>query len=197
MHPILNHNLYFVREKVGFFKASNSYDILDPNTQQIIMTCNEENLGWFTKMLRFTKDYKTMTPFDVMVRGADGSPVVNVKRGWTFFVSKVDVMDENNQRVGGFKQKWFSLGGAFTVLDANDQPLCTLQGKWTGWEFTFKQGEQEYAKVTKKWAGLGKELFTSADNYILEINQGVPQNHPLRILIMAAVMCIDLVLKER
>lgn len=197
MHPVLNHNLYFVREKVGFFKASNSYDILDPNTQQVIMTCNEENLGGFVKFLRFLKDYKTMTPFDVMVRAADGSPVVNVKRGWTFFISKVDVFDENRQVVGGFKQKWFSLGGAFEVLDSAGQPLCSLQGKWTGWEFTFKQGEQEYAKVTKKWAGLGKELFTSADNYILEISPIVPPNHPLRILIIAAVMCIDLVLKER
>jgi uncharacterized protein YxjI len=55
---------------------------------------------------------------------------------------------------------------------------------------------KEFATVTKKWSGLGKELFTSADNYILQINNEVPAEHPLRLLIMAAVMCIDLVLKE-
>ena len=42
----------------------------------------------------------------------------------------------------------------------------------------------------------GKELFTSADNYILEISPQVPAGNPLRQLIMAAVMCIDMVLKE-
>jgi hypothetical protein len=50
--------------------------------------------------------------------------------------------------------------------------------------------------VTKKWAGLGKELFTSADNYILSIAPDVPPDNPIRGLIFGAVMCIDLVLKE-
>lgn len=52
------------------------------------------------------------------------------------------------------------------------------------------------AQVTKKWAGLGKELFTSADNYALEISDSVPKNDSVRPLILAAVMCIDMVLKE-
>ena len=50
--------------------------------------------------------------------------------------------------------------------------------------------------MTKKWAGLGKEMFTSADNYILEIAESVPADSRLRILILAAVLCIDMVLKE-
>jgi uncharacterized protein YxjI len=82
------------------------------------------------------------------------------------------------------------------VLAANEQVLCTLKGKWTGWDFRFMAGEQELAHVSKKWAGLGRELFTSADNYILQISDQVPASHPVRQLIMAAVMCIDMVLKE-
>jgi hypothetical protein len=39
-------------------------------------------------------------------------------------------------------------------------------------------------------------LFTSADNYILEIAEDLPGDHPIRLLILAAVMCIDMVLKE-
>ena len=50
--------------------------------------------------------------------------------------------------------------------------------------------------MTKKWAGLGKELFTSADNYILQISPQVPPGDTVRKLILAAVMCIDMVLKE-
>ena len=57
-------------------------------------------------------------------------------------------------------------------------------------------GNSELAHVTKKWSGLGKEMFTSADNYVLEISEEVPADNPVRGLIMAAVMCIDLVLKE-
>jgi uncharacterized protein YxjI len=195
MHPVLNRNLFFVKEHAGIFKASNSYDVLDPNSQEIILNCREERLGFFTKILRFTK-YKRMTPFEVIIRTPDGQPVLCVKRGVNLFLSKVDVLDENGQRIGGFKQKLFSIGGAFQVLGANDEPLCELRGKILGWDFTFKAGDQELGKVSKKWAGLGKELFTSADNYMLEINPTVPPDHTVRQMIVAAVMCIDLVLKE-
>ena len=195
MNEMLARNIYFVKEHVGIFKAANNYDIHDPGTGQIIMECREEHLGFFTKMLRFT-DWKRMTPFDVQIRTPDGSQVVRVKRGVSIFLSKVEVLDANNQYIGGFKQKFFSIGGAFTVLDANEQPVCELKGKWTGWDFRFLSGEVELAHVTKKWAGLGKEMFTSADNYVLEISESVPADSVARQLILAAVMCIDMVLKE-
>ncbi|MBN1489547.1 MAG: RNAase, partial [Phycisphaerae bacterium] len=54
----------------------------------------------------------------------------------------------------------------------------------------------EFAHVTKKWSGLGKEFFTSADNYVLEISDAVEPDNTIRLLILAAVMCIDMVLKE-
>jgi uncharacterized protein YxjI len=195
MHPVLNRNLYFVKEHVGFFKAANNYDILDPETSEIILNCREEKLGFFTKMLRFT-DYKRYTPFDVQIRTPTGEPVVSVRRGVTLFLSKVNVFDENEKRLGGFKQKLFSIGGAFKVLGADDQQLCELKGKWTSWEFRFLAGDNELARVSKKWAGLGRHLFTSADNYMLEISNEVPPDHPVRQLILAAVMCIDMVLHE-
>lgn len=195
MSELLNKNLFLVKEHVGVFKAANNFDIYDPETNEIILECREEQLGFFTKLLRFT-DYKRMTPFDVEIKTTDGKQVVRIKRGVSFFLSKVDVLDEKDQKIGGFKQKFFSIGGAFSVLDKDDNPVCQLKGKWTGWDFRFMDGEREFAHVTKKWAGLGKELFTSADNYVLEISETVPQNHVARQLIMAAVMCIDMVLKE-
>ncbi|MCA9268861.1 MAG: oxidoreductase, partial [Planctomycetales bacterium] len=139
---------------------------------------------------------KRMTPFHVEIKTPSGEPVVEVKRGISIFLSNVDVLDEHSQRIGGFKQKFFSIGGAFSVLDANDQPLCNLKGKWTSWDFRFMAGDNELARVTKKWAGVGKELFTSADNYVLQISEQVPADNPVRQLILGAVMCIDMVLKE-
>ena len=39
-------------------------------------------------------------------------------------------------------------------------------------------------------------MFTSADNYILQISGAVPPDSYIRQLILAAVLCINLVLKE-
>ena len=195
MHAVLRNNLFFVKEQVGMFKAANNFDIFDPNTNQQIIECREPNLGLITKIFRFT-DFKRMTPFHVEGRTPDGQMVLTVKRGFSLFLSKVEVQDENGKAVGSFKQKFFSIGGKFDVLDAQENVVCTLKGKWTSWDFRFMQGEKELASVSKKWAGLGKELFTSADNYMLTINESVAATSPSRILILAAVMCIDMVLKE-
>jgi uncharacterized protein YxjI len=195
MHEVLNRNLFLVKEHVGLFKAANNFDVYCPESGEMLMECREERLGFFTKLLRFT-DYKRMTPFDIQIRTPSGEQVVRVKRGISIFLSKVDVLDGNDQRIGGFKQKFFSIGGKFDVLDQNDQPVCTLKGKWTGWNFRFERDGVEFAQVAKKWAGIGKEMFTSADNYVLSISDTVPEGSAIRQLILAAVMCIDMVLKE-
>lgn len=195
MHSILKQNLLFIKEHVGMFKAANNFDIFNPETKELVMTCREDKLGFFTKLFRFT-DYKRMTPFHVEIKTPDGAPVLSVKRGVSFFLSKVDVLDENNFLVGRFKQKFFTIGGKFDVLDSQDNVICTLKGKWTSWDFRFMQGDSEMAHVSKKWAGIGRELFTTADNYMLSINDTVKKDDNARILIVAAVMCIDMVLKE-
>ena len=196
MHPTLNKNLFFVKEHVKIFKAANSFDVFDPETSELILQCREENLGFFTKMFRFI-DYKRTTPFEIDIKTPKGETILTVKRGVSFFLSSVEVLDERKQLIGMFKQKFLSIGGKFEVLDASERPLCILKGKWTSWDFKFVSNDgKEFATVTKKWNGLGKELFTSADNYILQISSQVPADNPLRMLIMAAVMCIDLVLKE-
>jgi len=195
MHAVLRKSLFFVKEHVALFKAANNYDIFNPETNAIVMECREPNLGFLTKLLRFS-DYKRMTPFQVEVRTPAGQKVLTVKRGISLVLSKVEVLDENDRSVGFFKQKLFSIGGRFDVLDTQDRVVCTLQGTWTSWDFRFMQGDRELASVSKKWAGLGKELFTSADNYMLSIDGAVAADDPARILIVAAVMCIDRVLKE-
>lgn len=196
MNPVLNKNLFLVKEHVAMFKAANSFDIFDAESNDIIMNCREENLGFFTKIFRFT-DYKRMTPFNIDIKTPSGQKILTVRRGVSFFLSKVEVLDENGMLIGKFKQKFLSIGGKFEVFDASDRALCMLKGKWTSWDFKFvSHDNKEFATVTKKWAGFGKEFFTSADNYVLQINNEVPENHPLRQLILAAVMCIDLVLKE-
>lgn len=194
MNPIFIQNVFLVKEQVGMFKASNNFDIFNPENNELVLTCREPNLGFFTKLFRFT-DYKRMTPFDIEIRTAAGELVVQIKRGVTIFRSDIDVFDGGGRKIGVFKQQFLSFGGRFEVHDQHDKNLCTLQGKWTGWDFKFSKDNKELASVSKKWAGLGKEFFTSADNYVINITD-VAEENPLRQLIIAAVMCIDMVFKE-
>lgn len=196
MHDILSRNVFIVKEHVGMFKAASNYDIFDPDDPQTpIMLCREPNLGFFSKMFRFT-DYKRMTPFDIHVTTPGGDKVLNVQRGISLFLSKVDVFNENGVRMGGFKQKFLSLTASFNVLGPNDEVLCNLKGSWRGREFRFEKDGKVYAEVKQKWAGMAKELFTTADTYAVSISEDVTPDNPIRVLILGAVLCIDMVLKE-
>lgn len=89
--------------------------------------------------------------------------------------------DRLGKELGHFRSKFFSLGGGFQVLDASDNPVAEIKGDWKGWNFRFLSRDGiELGKVTKQWAGLGKELFTSADNYIIALDEGraLPRTPP-------------------
>ena len=196
MNPILNNNLYFIKERTGIFKASNSYDIFNPENKQQILTSTEPNLGIITKIFRFTK-FKSKTPFDVSIQTMGDQKVLGLQRGIAIFRSDVKLLNGNDHQIGVFKQKFWSMGGKFEIYDMQGKQVCLLQGKWTGWDFKFIRDEKELGFVSKKWAGLGKELFTTADNYMLQINDSVAPDDTIREFLVAAVICIDMVLKEK
>ena len=45
MHPVLNRELFLVKEKVGAFRAANHYDIFDPNRASCCWNAVSRGLG--------------------------------------------------------------------------------------------------------------------------------------------------------
>lgn len=197
MKKILQKNTFLFKEHLGLLKASNNYDVYDPQTNEVILHCREKNLNPFYKIVRlFLTDFKSMTPFEIEVSGLDGKKVIKVKKGLSLVLSKIEVFDENDKLIGVFKQKLFPLGNNFEMFDHKGDFVSKLDGSLIAWNFKFLKDKNTIATVTKKWSGIGKELFTSADNYVLDINDCVERTSPLRRLIFGAVICIDMVLKE-
>jgi uncharacterized protein YxjI len=198
MKKNLQKNIFLFKEHLGMFKASNNYDIYDPKTKEIILHCREKNLNPVYKIVRlFLTDLKALTPFEIDIRGVDGKRIIKVKKGLSLILSKIEVFDENDKLIGLFKQKLFpNFYPKFEMFDEKENLVSILKGNLIGWNFEFLKDENTIATVTKKWSGIGKEMFTSADNYMLEINDTVDKADPLRQLIFAAVICIDMVFKE-
>jgi len=192
---VLDRSLFFIRESTGVLKASYDYDIVDPENGEVILRCREHSIGVFTRLLRFT-DLRQATPFDFKVETADGELLMRVSRGVPILSSRVRATDEQGIALGSFALKPFSISGAFNVLDATGIPVCSLKGGVTGRCFRFLAPDGvELARVRKKWAGVGKELFSAASDYVLEIAEAVPQAGTTRRLILASVLCVGMVLK--
>ena len=194
MKKLLQKNTFLFKEHIGLLKASNSYDVYDPQTKEIILHCREKNLNPFYKIIRLLiKELKSMTPFEIEISGLDGKKIIKVKKGLSLVLSKIYVFDENDKLIGFFKQKLFPVGNNFEMFDEKGNLVSKLNGSLIGWNFKFVKDENTIATVAKKWSGIGKELFTSADNYILDIKDDVEKTSPLRLLILGAVICLSLI----
>jgi uncharacterized protein YxjI len=193
---MLDLNAYFIKEQVGLLKFTDTYDIFDPETNEQIGVAKEEPSG-LVKVLRFLIN-KRMLPTTVNVYEQGKSrPLFSIHRPFTFFRSKVEIRDADDNLVGYFKSKILSLGGGFLVYDKNDNQFADVKGDWKGWNFKFLTTDGvELGTVTKKWAGLAKELFTSADNYVITISEEVEEKEDGNMLLLAAGLAVDVIYKE-
>lgn len=185
-----------MKERVAILKLTDTYDILDPVTGGQIGIAKEEPPAW-AKWLRLVVN-KQMLPTAVNIYEDEGQPpVVSIRRGFTILRSKIKVVGAGGKQLGYFKSKLISIGGGFNVFDNANQQVAQVKGNWKGWDFKFlSKSGREIGSVTKKWAGLGKELFTSADNYVISLADGAGAHPDLSALLLAAGLSIDIVLKE-
>ena len=193
MH-LLDRHLIFVREHVGMFKLTDAFDLLDPENGQPVGIAQEKISGWM-KFRRLLVNKKMLpTRVEVAAAGEGQPPMLVLQRGFTFLRACVEVFDGSGVKLGTLRAKLFTIGGGFDVLSAEGQPFATVKGDWKGWNFKLLDlNGGEMGTVTKKWGGLGRELFTSADNYVIEVKESGAAN----ALLIAAALAIDIVFKEK
>ena len=187
---------YFVREHIGFLRLQDTFDILDAETREHLGYAAEENPAWinWTRLLL----QKHRMPTTVVVRAlADDAPVLRLERGWRWLRSKIRVYDGQHELLGYFESKILTLGGGFHVYNARGIRVADIKGNWIGWNFRFLDaGGRALGLVTKKWAGVGRELFTTADNYLISLTDQGTAQPATAALLLAAGLAIDTLYKE-
>jgi len=194
---LLDRSTFFVKEKVGFLKLHDEFDIIDPETGAQVGHAVDEP-GGFRKILRLFISKKLLGTV-VRVRDIEtGQVVFSIKRKPVLFRARIDILGPEGELIGWMKSKLFSIGGGFHVMDASDEKIAEVKGNIIGWDFKFLDIEgNELGQVTKKWAGIGREFFTSADQYVVSIDESIGDNPALKMLLLATSISVDMVYKER
>ena len=194
---LLNRREFLVKEHVALIKLTDTYDIIDPASGRTIGVAREEPPAW-AKFGRLVVN-KQFLPTTINVYDDEGSPPVLVlHKAPGLLRQKVTVTDDRGATLGRFESKLFALGGGFHVYDPAGSPMAEVKGDWKGWNFQFLSPEgEEIGLVTKKWAGIGKELFTTADTYMISLTDRAVLNPAAAALLLAAGLAIDTVLKEK
>ena len=80
------------------------------------------------------------------------------------------VSNGRGQEIGRFKSKLFTSAAASTSSTRRAE-VRRGEGRLEGWNFKLLDANGlELGIITKKWAGLGRELFTNADQYVISMS---------------------------
>ena len=81
-------------------------------------------------------------------------------------------------------------------LESGGQQLGEIKAEnWRAWNFRIEDTTgAEVARITKTWEGLAKTMFTTADNYVVQVRRRLAQ--PLASMVVAAALSIDTALKQ-
>jgi uncharacterized protein YxjI len=192
---MLDRKTYVVKERVGLMKLVDTYDLLDPHTQQQIGFAREEPPGIIKYLRLFMNNQWFPTVVNVYEREG-APPLLSIHRGVAIFRPKVHVRADGRD-LGYFKKKMLSWGPSFIIFDMQDREIGSVKGDWKGWNFQLLSPTgEELGRVTKKWAGL-QELFTNADTYVIALSDSAAGRRDVAQLLLAAGLAIDTVFKEK
>lgn len=193
MDKFFLNNTFVIDEEIAAFKLSNAYKVYNDKGEEI--GAIQEHKSFIHILLGiFLPD--GMMPFELNILNEDGYCIAQLKRGITFFTSTVRVLDGKSRFVAAFQQQLTLMKKKFTLLDYKGKALATIQGDWKAWKFVITDAAgQPIGSVNKQWNGLAKELFTTADKYIVNIDPNVTDERQ-RIAISSVAAAIDMILKE-
>ncbi len=191
---ILDESVLVVNQKVKIIELTNEYAVFDQGGTQIGVV-RQVGQSKARKVLRALTSVDQFLTTKLEVADADGAVLLKLTRPAKIMKSRVVVTDGADREIGTIVQQNM-IGKIHFSLEARGQTLGSINAEnWRAWDFSIKDhAGREVARVKKKWEGIVKNVFTTADNYIVSIPN--PLADPLRSLVVAAALSIDTALKQ-
>jgi uncharacterized protein YxjI len=183
-----------VNQKAKLIELTNEYKVMDQNGN-VIGSVDEVGQSTLKKALRFVSSLDQYMTHRLEIRDAYGQPQLVLTRPAKIMKSRVIVSRPDGSTVGEIVQQNM-IGKINFALNANGQQIGAIKAEnWRAWNFAIvDHADNEVARITKTWEGLAKTMFTTADNYVLQIHYQLPE--PLLSLVVATALTVDTALKQ-
>ncbi len=183
-----------VNQKAKLIELTNEYKVMDQQGRELgsVVQVGQSALK---KILRFVASIDQFMTHKLEIRDAHGQPVLLLTRPRKFMKSRVIVQRPDGSPVGEIVQQNM-IGKINFAINAGGQQVGAIKAEnWRAWNFSIvDHAENEVARITKTWEGLAKTMFTTADNYVLQIHYQLPE--PLLSLVVATALTVDTALKQ-
>ncbi|GAA4143181.1 phospholipid scramblase-related protein [Actinomadura keratinilytica] len=187
VHALFGATILRVEQPRRLPAAKSQYKIFDgPGT--LVAEAQEENVPIRRQASRVLWGGAEASARTVRVADPHGVPLMVVDKPGRS--QNAAVYDPDGALVGAFQQEDHTF--RYGLHDAAGRRVGELKGNRLGRKFAVLDAYGAHvAQVDKKWAGVGKELLTTADRYNVEIYRPLP--YPLRHLAVAAALAMDMI----
>jgi uncharacterized protein YxjI len=191
---IFTEPILVVNQKAKLIEVNNEYAIFDQHGTQI-GAVRQVGQSAAKKVLRVLTSVDQFLTHKLQVVDTTGRVLLALTRPAKLMKSKVLVQDGQGNELGAIVQQ-NAIGKIRFNLDAGGQTHGSINAEnWRAWNFNVLDAQGvEVARITKTWEGLAKTMFTTADNYVVQIHR--PLEEPLRSLVVASSLAVDTALKQ-
>ena len=195
MSDLLTTDRLVFNQKAKLIEMNTEFKIRDTEGNEVGLI-RQENQSTAKKIARLVSSLDQFMTHTLGVFDAGGLRVVELTRPRKIMKSTVLVKDGTGAEVGRIVQRNMVGKIRFGLEDAAGNEIGSVNAEnWRAWNFSIKDAAgTEVARITKTWEGLAKTLFTTADDYLLEVS-GAP-DLTLRRMILASAAGVDLALKQ-
>jgi uncharacterized protein YxjI len=183
-----------VNQKAKLIEVTNEYAVYDQQGTQLgsVVQVGQSTLR---KALRLVSSIDQYLTHRLEVRDQRGAVLLQLTRPAKILKSTIVVSTPGGGEVGRIVQE--NLVGKIRFgFEVNGSRIGGINAEnWRAWNFSIVDAAgSEVARITKTWEGLAKTMFTTADNYVVQIHR--PLEDPLRLLVVASALCVDTALKQ-
>jgi uncharacterized protein YxjI len=195
MTTLLEADTLIVNQKAKLFELTNQYEIHGSDGAELGYIQQEGQSG-VRKVLRFMSTVDQFLTHRLSVYDSTHTKVLELTRPAKLFKSRLMVEDGHGRKVGDIVQQNVFGKIRFDLVGAHGDNLGQIRAEnWRAWDFSIvDRDETEVGRIDKKFVGVMKAVFTTADNYVVHLD---PQlEGELRLLAIAAAAAVDTALKQ-
>lgn len=184
----------FVSQRRKLIELSNEYAVFGVDGAQVgaVTEIGQSGLKKAARLLTSLDQYMTHS---VQVNDSSGRTLLVLTRPAKVFKSTMVVTRPDGSEVGRLVQRNV-FGKIHFGIEVAGAEIGSLNAEnWRAWNFAIlDHAGAEVARITKTWEGLLTTVFTTADNYLVDIHE--PLTDPMHSLVVAAALTVDTALKQ-
>jgi len=172
------------------FETGNKYSVLDERGNKFLYAYEDES-NFISKQI-----LGQHRGLNLHILDTNGNENFSVNRPFYFLNSKAKVTLSDGSLFGSIIQRKWLGTKQFDFILSDGKVLFSCISKLPHiWTFKVFMNNQEVAQILKKWSGSGKEVFTDADTFSVDVSNIQDDSTKYAILITAFI--IDLRVFER